>query len=435
MKKIKKLFFFVLCFILLFGCTKNKEYKYDGSVYDDSYGYKDKYCYKYFESKNDKQAKLYSDIYLTSVDFNHKNPNISYGKSLYTFFTASCKGYSLTLNETRQVFDVFAYENPEFYYLNEICYDNKKEFVSFEISKKYYKRKERNRLNKKIEKEMKKLDEEMISINDEFDKVKYIYDYITTNMSFSADKSGNPSKEYYAHNIIGFFDKKEGVCETYSKTFALFLNKYGIDNIPTFSSEHIWNLVKVCNNWFMFDLTYDIFGLCEEEFIIESDVKHEYDELMIEMPKMATSSLSLSYMVLYEDGVEIYRSHSIDDIYSKFNGGNYKIILDAINAKNINERKFPINYINTNYNSLTIASNYPMKDYIEDLYYTFMILTGDLVIEKDVTIEKISIADRNINYGRTGALRNPFEVYISEDATLYINLTNIKGERVVIIDE
>ena len=76
-----------------------------------------------------------------------------------------------------------------------------------------------------------------------------------------------------------------------------------------------------------------------------------------------------------------------------------------------------------------------MKDYIENLYYTFMILTGDLVIEKDVTIEKISLADRDINYGRTGALKNPFEVIVKDGATLYINYTNVSGKNVVIIDE
>ena len=414
MKKYKKILLFASISILLFGCGKNSGYKYDGSVYYDSYHYEDRYCYKYFLDTNTKQAKLYSDIYLSSVDFTHKNPNISNIKKLYTFYNANSTDYNLTVNEMRQVFDAFVYENPEFYFLNEIGYDSNS--VSFEISSKYYKKKERNRINKKIEEELEKIKSDVMVIEDGFERLVYLYDYIYNNMTYSSNDG-----KYYAHNIVGFFDKKQGVCETYAKTFTLLLNNYDFVSTPVFSNEHVWNCVNVCNNWFMFDLTENLFGLCEEEFFIESGVRYRYDNLMIKLPQMPTSSLSLGSMALYENGVELCRSHSIDDIYSHFDGGNYEIILEAKNAPNVHYRKFPINYINTNYSSLWIVSDDDEREWFDDVYTTYIILTHDLMIAKDVTIEKIRFANRAIYFGRTGWFELPFDVIVRDGATLTVS--------------
>ena len=427
MKKIYKLMFLLSICILLFGCSKNKGYEYDGSIYSNSYNYKEKYCYNYFLDTNTNQAKLYSDIYLTTVDFSYKNIDISNGKKLYTFFKANCKDYSLTVNEARQVFNVFAYENPEFYFLNEIYYNDLTNNVSFEMSSKYYKAKERSRINILISDKLEEIKKTVYSFDD-FDKLCYFYEYIISNMTYGSEDS------YYAHNIVGFFDKNEGVCETYAKTFTLLLSNYGFETIPVYSKEHVWNCVNVCNNWFMFDLTYSLFGLTEEEyFMAVPDIK--YDDLMIKLPTMPTSSLSLGNMLLYEDGTLIYKSHSIDDIYTKFDGGNYEIILDAVNETSVLYRKFPINYINTNYSTLRIISNDLVRDYFDDVFTTYIILTHDLVIEKDVTIERIRFTNRAVYFGKTGKLELPYNVIVNDGATLTVSRKVITGDNIIVLND
>jgi transglutaminase/protease-like cytokinesis protein 3 len=78
--------------------------------------------------------------------------------------------------------------------------------------------------------------------------------------AYEADGS-TPENDAWAHNILGVFEKKTGVCEAYSKTFQLLLNYCGVDNIYVtgYATEpHAWNLAKMDDgSWYWFDLTWD----------------------------------------------------------------------------------------------------------------------------------------------------------------------------------
>ena len=48
-----------------------------------------------------------------------------------------------------------------------------------------------------------------------------------------------------------------GICGGYSDAMAIFLTRFGIENYKIASSNHVWNLVKVNENWYHLDLTWD----------------------------------------------------------------------------------------------------------------------------------------------------------------------------------
>ena len=385
-KKNKMIIMAFICFlfvITLCACQKNKaknvdKYTYNGEIYEESYDYKNNYGYKYFLSTNINQAKLYEDAYFRSVDF--KNKKINLKTSNYAeLFKVECSTYSLTLDETRQVLDVFVYENPMFYFLSEIDYEDNGSNVSLEISKDYYLYNDRVRYYNLIEEELEKFDDGVATVNGEFDTIKYIYDYITLNMNYCEEDEGDL---YYAHNILGFFDKKEGVCETYCKTFILLCNRCNIECIPAYSVEHVWNLAKVYDMWYIFDLTNDNFGFTKFHYDLEARDDSTYDPTMIKAPETALSSLSIGEFVLLENGDEIYRSHSIEDVYRHFNGGKYELFLDTCNREKLIERYFYINSFNDNYESLVIFG--------DDDYNACTYLINPLYVSKDLTIKKVN---------------------------------------------
>lgn len=373
--------------VMLCGCGKKKE---TTSSHDELLDYKTNYGYKYFVEKNENQAKLYVDAYTASLEFKNskKNLNTSY---YTTLFEAKCDTYSLTLNETRQVLEVFTYENPLFFFINEIDYEDDGDTVKLEVYKDYYLSKDRKNYYRIIDEGLKTFDSKIVNYNTDFDKVRFIYEYIRENMDYCFDDEGDL---YYAHNILGFFDNEEGVCETYAKVFNLFCKRSNVESIPAFSENHVWNMAKVYDRWYMFDATKDFFGTSEEYYFRMNDEAPAFEDIMIDAPETPTSGLCYSEFILYEDDdIEICRSHSIDEIYEHFNGGDYTIVLDVIDKKTEKEREFFISNINTNYNFLRIIGNGERKgNKVGALIYdTSIMILGDLIVNKDVEIRNTNI--------------------------------------------
>ena len=153
-------------------------------------------------------------------------------------------------------------------------------------------------------------------------------------------------------------------------------------------------MAKVYDRWYMFDATKDFFGTSEEYYFRMNDEAPAFEDIMIDAPETPTSGLCYSEFILYEDDdIEICRSHSIDEIYEHFNGGDYTIVLDVIDKKTEKEREFFISNINTNYNFLRIIGNGERKgNKVGALIYdTSIMILGDLIVNKDVEIRNTNI--------------------------------------------
>ena len=65
-------------------------------------------------------------------------------------------------------------------------------------------------------------------------------------MIYEYDDEGKPSKEAYAHNILGVLSVQSGVCESYARTFQLMMNALNIEN--NIITEKVIKLLKEKNN-------------------------------------------------------------------------------------------------------------------------------------------------------------------------------------------
>ena len=93
---------------------------------------------------------------------------------------------------------------------------------------------------------------------------KKVHDKLILDNNYSYDEQGNPSTGRFAHSIAGSLNKKYGggVCESYSKTMDLLMNRY---DVPCFYAAgtangggHAWNYIQLDNgNWYCVDATWD----------------------------------------------------------------------------------------------------------------------------------------------------------------------------------
>ena len=99
----------------------------------------------------------------------------------------------------------------------------------------------------------------------EYEKAKIVHDLIVRDMEYAYDSDGNPLDQSYAHTVVGPATYGTGVCESYSRLYEMVMNVIGIDcifvsgtGVTTSGSEaHAWNIVKINNNWYYLDMTWD----------------------------------------------------------------------------------------------------------------------------------------------------------------------------------
>lgn len=95
----------------------------------------------------------------------------------------------------------------------------------------------------------------------DYDKILTVHDTLVKSLEY--DSSLNKSN---SHNIYGALIEKNVVCEGYAKAFKYILDSLNIENIlisgtATNSSgeseSHMWNYIKIDNNWYGVDVTWD----------------------------------------------------------------------------------------------------------------------------------------------------------------------------------
>ncbi len=89
------------------------------------------------------------------------------------------------------------------------------------------------------------------------DKIKAIHDYIINNTSYDKKRSDEKIINYKSDNAYGVLIENHGLCGGYTDSMMLFLEKFKIPNYKIATENHIWNYVKVDNEWLHLDLTWD----------------------------------------------------------------------------------------------------------------------------------------------------------------------------------
>lgn len=129
-----------------------------------------------------------------------------------------------------------------------------------------YSKEEINYLDTEIDKLITKLltinkddkkDDKEDKTNEDYDKIKIIHDYIINTTKY--DVSNN--KEIKSYNAYGALKNHLATCNGYTDLMAIFLTKMGYENFKVATTNettgHVWNVVKINNEWLHLDLTWD----------------------------------------------------------------------------------------------------------------------------------------------------------------------------------
>lgn len=221
---------------------------------------------------------------------NSNTSNISF-KGIYENFTSSTFGNKImnTLNmdknledELREtlkdgnefvvVRDKALFKSPEeiFDTLNdivnsdaEIMYYSSVEYINGRLKINYSRPKEILKDNQlKLQEKRDKIVDDIIhnSMSD-YEKIKAIHDYIVNNSHYDERLFTDgevPPESYtaYGNLVLGI-----GVCEGYAKSMKYLLDKVGIESIvivgTSKNQNHAWNLVKIDNEYYHIDATWD----------------------------------------------------------------------------------------------------------------------------------------------------------------------------------
>lgn len=102
-------------------------------------------------------------------------------------------------------------------------------------------------------------------------KIKTIHDYIINNTKYDIERSDSKITKYYSDIAYGALIENYAICGGYADSMKLFLDKLNIPNYKISSENHIWNLVKIDNNWYHLDLTWDDPVTSTGEDVLEYD--------------------------------------------------------------------------------------------------------------------------------------------------------------------
>ena len=240
----------------------------NGSIINrDWYSYSSKYFYQNMTANQKKLYKAmyeYCMYYLVTEDSSKDSPANYQMSTIYVggkvrteSLTKEFKivNYGVTAAEADRVFLVFLYENPQFYFLDADCFRTGAGFymVFYDLFRNSTTRAEyTNKIFDKVD----GFAAQVAAESTDYDKMKKVQDIICENNVYKWSYQLGLT-EYYDQSIYSSMMMGFTVCAGYSKGVMAILRKAGSQAIIVTSSSHAWNMVKVGENWYNLDTTWD----------------------------------------------------------------------------------------------------------------------------------------------------------------------------------
>ena len=201
----------------------------------------------------------------------------------------------LTEESIDRIFQCVLYDHPELFYVEGYSYTMYRvagKLTSIEFSGKYTMDKETAVLRKE---EIESAAAEILSgvprEATQYDKVKYVYDFIISNTDYDLEVPEN-------QNIYSVFIHHLSVCQGYAKATQYLLNRLGVECTLVLGTVdngegHAWNLAKIDGNYYYLDTTWG-----------DASYRMSGEETQADMPVVNYDYLNITTE-------ELLRTHSI----------------------------------------------------------------------------------------------------------------------------
>jgi hypothetical protein len=216
------------------------------------------YCYGLL---NDDDKRTYEEIYYTAVSFQ-----------------SECRLTTTDVDKVKEIFSYVTADHPEIFWIDgyKITHSSRNDkVISIDFSMKTTMDEEEiSTMQKKIAKYVKEC---LANINDtmsDYEKIRYIYEYIITNTEYKLDSENN-------QNICSVFVGGESVCQGFSVATQYLLESCGIESV-TITGEaknrgsHAWNLVKLEGEYYYLDTTWGSPSFSKNVTISDNIITYDY---------------------------------------------------------------------------------------------------------------------------------------------------------------
>lgn len=233
--------------------------------------------YRHLYNQLDSSAKLiYDKLYENKENLKTGTYTIQFGNSFQELLSKE-NGDEELKKQYQSAIEALVYENPDIFYLDATnmyiniekitkitgvkynVYINNGSKTSY-LAEGFYSKEDVDRCQAQIEMERDKI---LAKVNgkSDYEKIKIVHDYLIDNIEY--DTTILQSNIY---NIYGALVNKKCVCEGYAKAFQYLMNEIGIDNVIVIGTgtnskseteNHAWNYVKLNDQWYAVDTTWD----------------------------------------------------------------------------------------------------------------------------------------------------------------------------------
>lgn len=233
--------------------------------------------YYYTQLDDDISKRIYNELSKNISNLKKENYIIDFSTEFNTLLNTPSGQYKLN-KSFQSALDAFFYDHPELFYIDITKISLKTEYNKFGpittykvslsptsgtnyLSDNFKTEQEVNIAISKIENIKNNLIKKLNNKND-YDNILAVHDTLVKSLEYySAEETVNNT-----HNIYGAFVEKKAVCDGYAKAFKYILDSVGIEcilvngkatNSTGKTESHMWNYVKLKNNWYAVDVTWD----------------------------------------------------------------------------------------------------------------------------------------------------------------------------------
>ncbi len=215
----------------------------------------------FYNELNDTEKQLYREMYegcLNFVDSTETLERYPYSNVIYGIFDTTGEYPDLSLDRIRQIYDVFRFSNPQFYFFDSglTVFDPLYHSVYLVCEGELMDGSKRQEINAVIRE---KTDEWLPLIKAEknpLDKVMRIAHIICDNVEYGFGPDTGTDRSEFHQTMAGSIGEGVSVCNGYAMAAAYLCHLVDIPCVGVNGDNHAWNRVKLFGDWYEFDTTW-----------------------------------------------------------------------------------------------------------------------------------------------------------------------------------
>ena len=223
----------------------------------------EKYGSYYFYNQLSSKEKTYWDA-LNKVCLKYMTTQADaakYNISGTTYYYIDIVGSSsLSLSQMEEVYQIFRYSNPQYYFLKSAYLKNGTYGIAGCVYPAFANGSARAATTKKVQSQVSSWQKKIDACSTDEKKVKMIHDLIIDKVEYNQTLYDNNFKDEdtaYSQSAYSVFCTDLTVCAGYSQAFEMMCNGSGIDAVAVTSYYHEWNKVRLNDSWYNVDCTWD----------------------------------------------------------------------------------------------------------------------------------------------------------------------------------